>query len=384
MAKKIKNPLAKALGLVLQQMRDKMGGISSSQIATQLGLAAPHYRMIESGSAIMQPSKALRIVQTFGTIEFIPLCEVLVSIQLLDANRKTVRDMRTTANLLMEATPSLKKVLKKLDSLWKVVTKGDARDSAEAIIKGGLRDEIARFLTTEPLPFSAAEIDNFMSPTYEHPLSGRLYGKIGNILQGVAPFYLDAVLQLLDNLKNITPRVTAGELARWESLHQNKISHLIGIVRRPEVVIDVGIFDYGYLWEEEFQKIIIIYRDGDSKRGNLVQRKVAENLRNKFEAEHLKYERQLHTFDKVLNEKLVIEPGCDKADDIDRILLYRNFPMNNLWAYIMLNGYVVGFIDNATVGSTGANLYGTSLGYDETSEKLFKIRKLCSDIGLAI
>ena len=190
MAQKVRNPLAQALGLVLQELRDKMGGVSSSQIASDLGLAASHYRMIEAGSAILQPSRAIRVVQTFDTIEFIPLCEVLVSIQVLDG-RGLNQDMKTTTALLAEATPSLAKVLEKLDTLWKVVGEGDAGEVSKAIDDSGLKDELARFLTTEPLPFSVAEIDNFMSPTYEHPLSGQLYGKIGNILQGVAPFYLD-------------------------------------------------------------------------------------------------------------------------------------------------------------------------------------------------
>jgi hypothetical protein len=384
MAKRIKNPLAQTLGLVFQELRGKMGGISSSEIASQLGLAASHYRMIEAGSAILQPSRAIRVVQTFDTIEFVPLCEILVSIQMLDRAKNSLKDMKTTVTLLMEATPSLARVLGKLDALWKVISSADSGNAAEAIVACGLKDELAKFLTTEPPPFSAADIDDFMSPTYEYPLSGRLYGKIGNILQGVAPFYLDAVLQLIDNLKNITPRVTAEELARWEDLHQNKFSHLIGIVRKPEIVVDVGIFDYTYLWEENFQKILIIYRDGPAERAKWFHDKIAENLRKKFEADRLKYERQLQTFDEVLNKKLVIRCGGEKQAEIDEILLYRDASFNNLWAYIMLNGYVVPFIDNATVGSTEADIYGTSLGYDETSEKLFKIRKLFSDLGLAM
>jgi len=68
MAQKVKNPLAQALGLVLQSTRDKMGGISSSEIASRLGLAASHYRMIEAGSAILHPSRAIKIVQTFDPI----------------------------------------------------------------------------------------------------------------------------------------------------------------------------------------------------------------------------------------------------------------------------------------------------------------------------
>lgn len=357
-----------------------MGGISSSEVASRLGLAASHYRMIEAGSAILQPSRAIRVVQTFETIEFVPLCEILVSIQMLESTKNSLKDMKTTAALLIEATPSLARVLGKLDYLWKSVS----NNLAESIIACGLKAELIKFLTTEPPPYSAAEIDEFMSPTYEYPLSGRLYGKIGNILQGVAPFYLDTVLQLIDNLRNITPRVTAEELARWEDLHQDKFSHLIGIVRNPEIVVDVGIFDYTYLWQDSFKKILIIYRDAPADKAKWYHDKIAENLKEKFVADRLKYERHLQTFDEILSKKLVIRFGGEKQAEIDEILLYRNSSFNNLWAYIMLNGYVVPFIDNATVGPTGADIYGTSLGYDETSEKLLKIRKLLSDFGLTL
>ena len=43
MSQKVRNPLAQALGLVFQGLRDKLGGVSSSEIASQLGLAASHY-----------------------------------------------------------------------------------------------------------------------------------------------------------------------------------------------------------------------------------------------------------------------------------------------------------------------------------------------------
>ncbi len=85
MAQKLRNPVAQALGLVLQDTRDQMGGTSSSEIASRLGLAASHYRMIEAGSAILQPARAIKIVQTFETIEFVPLCQILVTIQIIDA-----------------------------------------------------------------------------------------------------------------------------------------------------------------------------------------------------------------------------------------------------------------------------------------------------------
>jgi len=384
MARKIRNLMAQALGLVLQGFRDKMGGISSSDIASQLGLAASHYRMIEAGSAILQPSRAIRVVQTFDTIEFIPLCQVLVSIQILDTVKESNQDTLTTAAILAEANPTMAGLLSKLAQLVDIVEENNAGEAARLIVSSGLKDELGSFLTTEPVTFTAEQIDNFMSPTYEHPLSGRLYSKIGNILQGVAPFYLDTVLQLIDNLRNVTPRVTAEELARWESLHNTRISHLIGIVRKPEIILDIGTFDYSYLWEENFQKILIIYRDEPIDPTATIYRRICDNLRRKFQSARIKYERQLKNFDNVLNEKLQIEHGRGKMGDIDEILLYRQVPMNNLWAYIMANGYVVPFIDNATVDSSAKDLYGTSLGYDETSEKLIKIRKLCSDLGLKL
>ncbi|MHC4157513.1 MAG: helix-turn-helix domain-containing protein [Planctomycetota bacterium] len=384
MAQKVRNPLAQALGIVLQGMRDKIGGISSSEIASLLGLAASHYRMVEAGSAILQPSRAIKIIQTFETIEFIPLCQILVSIQILDSAKQSVRDMRTTAELLIEANPGLSKVLKKFDGLWRIMESGEPSDVAREIVHQGIEKELSSFLTTEPVSLTADDINSFMTPTYQYPISGQLYNKIGNILHGVAPFYLDTVLQLIDNLKNITPRVTAEELAKWESLHKSRISHIIGIVRKPEILLDVSMFDYNYLWEENFQKMLIIYRDKPTTQAEPVHQKIKDCLKVRFESERVKYERELEAFEKTMSGKLRIEFGKDNANDIDEILLYRDMPMNNLWVYIMINGYVVPFIDNATPDSDTTDLYGTSLAYDETCETLVKIRKLCSDVGFKL
>jgi len=194
MTQKLRNPVAQALGLVLQDTRDQMGGISSSEIASRLGLAASHYRMIEAGSAILQPARAIKIVQTFETIEFVHLCQILVTIQIIDAAKNSVDDMRTTFGLLIEANPILSTVLKTFDQLWDVMKTAQPADVARAIISTGIRKEMQSFLTTEPVVFTADQIDNFMTPTYQYPFSGQLYSKIGNILQGVAPFYLDTDL----------------------------------------------------------------------------------------------------------------------------------------------------------------------------------------------
>ncbi len=379
MAQKTRNPLAQAFGLVLQEIRDKMGGIPSQEIAARLGLAASHYRMIEAGSAILQPSRAVKVIQTFETIEFIPLCQVLVVIQILDSAKDSIDDMRTLTTLLREANPALSKVFKGLDKIWETVKTKEPAQVTRRLISDGTVKDLEIFLTTEPVTFSADQINNFMTPTYRYPISGQLYSKIGNILQGVAPFYLDTILQLIENLKGITPRVTPVELAEWESKHKNRITHIIGIIRNPEIILDVNTFDYTFFWEETFRKLFVIYRDQPKNKGVSIKDSIIDSLRKKFESERIKYERELLSFDKIINSKIDIKSAKENREKIDRILLHADSQMNNLWVYFMDSGYVVPFIDNASVDSPVENLYGTSLTYDETCEKLTLLQELCKD-----
>ena len=384
MVKKVKNPLAQALGLVFQRTRDKMGGVSSSQIASSLGLAASHYRMIEAGSALLQPARAIKVVQIFETIEFIPLCQVLVSIQILDSVRGSLDDMKTTGELLEQADPAIGKTLSLFEDLWEVIESGQAGRVARQMVSVGIVDELESFLTTEPVALTAEAIDNFMTPTYQYPITGQLYSKIGDILQGVAPFYLDVILELIDNLRGIAPRVTPGELAQWEQRHRNRFSHVIGIVRKPEVILDVDTFDYSFLWQDNFQKMLIIHRDSPKVKTESILSKLADNLKRRYVSERIKYERQLLGFDETINRKLSIEYRKEQAAEIDALLRHRETQMNNLWVYIMTSGYAVLFIDNASVDTEATDIYGTSLAYDETCQKLVSIREMCSDIGFEL
>jgi hypothetical protein len=286
--------------------------------------------------------------------------------------------------LLAEANPGLAKVLAKLDGLFEIISSQPPSEVAKHIESSGLKDELILFLTTTPSTFTSDQINDFMAPTYEYPISGQLYSKIGNILQGVAPFYLDSVLQLIDGLKDVTPRVTAAELAKWEATRKNRFSHIIGIIRDPNVMLDFSTFDYSYLWDDSFKKILIVYRDHDGDSAVSMHSRICELLKKRFESERVRYERELETFDEVLAEKLRIEPALNKSRQIDEILLYGDMPMNNLWAYVMSSGYVVPFIDNATVEPSEVDIYGSSLGYDETCDKLIKIRRLCSEIGFGL
>ncbi len=381
MTQKFRNPLTQTLGLVLQTIRDKMGGVSSSDIASALGLAASHYRMIEAGSANLQPSRAVKIVQTFDTIEFIPLCQVLIAIQSIDSAMESTADMKAMADLLSEVNPTLRNLFEKFSPLWETIQTATVAEVARRIRETGIDRELEKFLTTEPVTLTADQINNFMSPTYQQPISGQLYYKIGNILQGLAPFYLDTVLELIDNLRNITPRVTPSELARWESQHKNRIAYIVGVVRKSEIILNVNTFDYSFLWQDNFRKLFIIHRDSPVMKTESVQATITEKLRHRFESERVKYDRELATFDPIVHAKLQVRNGSGKTALIDQILLHGETKMNNLWFYFMTSGYVVPFIDNASIQSEATVLFGTSLAYEETCEKLTLLREICGDIG---
>jgi len=346
-------------------------------------LAASHYRMIEAGSAILQSSRAVRVVETFETVEFVPLCQVLVAIQILDAARGSSAQMRVANDLLKEVGPGLGKVLELFDALWEQIEAASTSEVARLLQGQGVVRKLEEFLTAETAGLAAGDIDNFMTPTYQLPITGPLYHKIGNILQGLAPFYLDTVLELIDNLRNITPRVTAQELARWEASHKSRIAYIIGIVRRPEMILDVETFDYSFLWQESFRKLFVMHRD-ETAAGESVYDGIVRCLRHKYESERAKYERALEVFDTTVAEKLAVRSGRDVKKEVDRLLLHRDVPMNNLWFYFMSNGYVVPFIDDAEPGASSRRLYGSSLDYDETCDKLMRLRKICGDIGFAL
>ncbi len=130
--------------------------------------------------------------------------------------------------------------------------------------------------------------------------------------------------------------------------------------------------------------MLIIHSERQGNQGKSTHEQISDCLKSRYEAERVKFSRELETFDDTLNEKLIIEHGRFKADQIDSMLRFRDVEMNNLWAYIMDNGYDVLFIDNSTVDTEATNIYGMSLTYEETCQKLVTIKEMCDEIGFRL
>jgi hypothetical protein len=371
-SKVFKNPVSQALGLVLQRMRNSIG-IPSEEMAVKLDLGASTYRMVESGSATLQPGKALGVIKYFERIEFEPLCKLLIAIQVMDSGISSVDDMQTTAILLGETDAELQSLLRKFETTWPRVKGGDPNKVSDAIKVSQLDMEVERFLT---------------SPTVRRVESkDALQFHVKSLLEKTPPFYFDLALDLLDTLQGYPPRVSASELSRWETKNKSKIANVYAILESSANLLDpanFNTFDYSFLWQNQFGTMKVIYSDQPS-RGNApqdVNKKFTKNLSEHLRKHRLKYRHEIDEFDAAI-QRIQIKSGYTTKDKLADILMYESFDqpirMRNFWLYQLNNGNTVAFIDNYTTDETASKdqpFYGTGLSYSETITKLHNLEEI--------
>lgn len=360
-----KNPLMQALGLVLQRMRNFMV-LSSDEVAAKLGLGGSSYRMVEAGSAVLQPGKALLVIKTFERIELDPLCKIMVAIQVMESGIDSIDDMRAMSKLLGEADTELHNLFEKFDPLWPIIKKEESGVVADAIKARHIDIELENFITT-PRP---AVVDK----------EGLLDSHVKSLLSSTPPFYLDLSLDLLENLQGYVPRISPNELAKWEDKNRSRITHIVGTIRDHRMFNDSGnfeFFDHGFLWEAHFEQLQIIYLSPTRKD---VLKEFISGFRQFLEKNHKKYEQRLPRFDDAM-KKIEIRWGYPKIKEFDDILLHESVEMNNLWFYKLRGGNVVAFADNAVINAKEDRVhYGTSFSYSETVKKFKQIEKLWNDL----
>jgi hypothetical protein len=360
-----KNPLMQALGLVLQRMRNFMV-LSSDEVAGKLGLGGSSYRMVEAGSAVLQPGKALLVIKSFERIELDPLCKIMVAIQVMESGIDSIDDMRAMSKLLGEADTELRELFEKFDPLWPIIKKEESGTVADEIKARHIDIELENFLTT-PRP---SVVDK----------EGLLDSHVKSLLSSTPPFYLDLSLDLLENLQGYVPRISPNELAKWEDKNRSRITQIVGTIRDHRLLTDSSnfeFFDHAFLWENHFEKLQIIYLSSLRKD---VLKEFSSNFKQFLEKNRKKYEPRLPRFDEAM-KKIEIRWGYPQIKQFDDILMHESMEMNNLWFYKLRGGNVVAFSDNAAMNAKEDRPhYGTSFSYSETVKKLKQIEKLWSEL----
>lgn len=349
-----KNPLAQALGMILQKMRNA-AVLSSDEVALKLGLGGSSYRMIEAGSALLQPGKALRVIQVFERIEFTPLCKLLTALQVLESGSGKSDDMRWTCTQLSEAEPQLHDVVQALAPVWPVLEKEDPGRIGEILREQKTDLALEIFLTTP----SPSVVDH----------QGVLQAHVHSLLNSTPPFYFDLAVDMLENLQGYVPRVSPTELAKWEEKNKSRITNVLGIIRdsrswtHPE---NFELFVYGFLWENHFETFRLLVTAPSRKD---VVREFEDHLKSAIQQSTRRNDPRLAHM-KTAVAKLDVRVGIQHPS-IESVFLCDGVVMNNLWFYKLRGGHVVAFADNYEVDARENVLYyGTSFTYGETIQKL--------------
>jgi len=87
------NPLSVLIGRVIQRERNIMG-LTSDEVAHELGLGPSFWRLIESGVNNPHPNKAFGITKIFSRFEYIPLCVLLTTLSLSKTYREDEESIR--------------------------------------------------------------------------------------------------------------------------------------------------------------------------------------------------------------------------------------------------------------------------------------------------
>ncbi len=352
--------------MVLQRLRNQMV-ISSDAMAAKIGLGSSSYRMIEAGSAVLQPGKALMIIKNFERIEFEPLCKILVAIQIMEAGIDTIEDMRTVSSLIGEIDPGLRALYDKFEPLWKILPHAESSAVADEIRARNLDGELERYLCTPAPVVVDAE--------------GLLDAHVKSLLSTTPPFYFDLALDLLDNFQGYAPRVSPKELARWEEKNKSRIVRIIGVLRDPQSLTDPGnfeLFDHSFLWEPQFETMQIILLSPSRQD---VLKAFKAHLGAHMEKQHKRYAHRLSRFDEAL-AKIDIRSGHHLRKRIEEVMTHDAMRMNNLWFYRLNNGNVVAFADNSSPDAPASQIYfGTSLPYTETTRKFKDVEKFWQELN---
>jgi DNA-binding XRE family transcriptional regulator len=224
-----KNPLALALGLVLKQVREKSNK-TAGDIADSLDVSPSTYRLIEAGSSTLRPVYAPRLLQeeAFREIDFSSLAILLQATHSLDAIRKEGKQLRGALQEVGNLGSPLGQVISKLRYELDAEDKSDNVEVRTTILRTEVHRHVRRFLTT---------------PTFSQELETQAQLTTKSFLTEVSPFYFDAAIRLLQDLKRSEPQLHSSKLGEWEAENADRMMEIRVVMRDLGVLFHEGNFE---------------------------------------------------------------------------------------------------------------------------------------------
>lgn len=252
----LKHPLIQAFGLSLKALR-KVESKKAAQAAKDLGVGESLYRLLESGSATLQPSKALDLIKAFpGTqLDFARLSTLLVIFQIIASDRPT------TAKTTIKQASELAKISEEAEELFMILRPiwdeldrvSDARTIASKIEKNDIPRSLLIFLAQKTSPTEGMANLQWISKQIET----------------TPPLFLDLAAKLIGGLNLHARLMNVDSVKDWETEHRSRIRSVYAFVESLDDVIKTcDEFDWDFLGDKTFRRLTLISwgEAGEEKR----------------------------------------------------------------------------------------------------------------------
>lgn len=258
-----KHPLVQSFGLALKALRKKEPK-KAAQAAQDLGVGESLYRLLESGSAILQPSKAVDLIKAFpnSEIDFARLSTLLVIFQIIASDRPTnARSTIQQAAELGKVSNEAEELFTILRPIWEELHRvSDSRAVASKIEKYDIPRSLLTFLAQKAISTEGASNTQW------------IYKRIAK----TPPLFLDLAAKVIGGLNQYAPFMNVDSVKHWEADHRSRLRSEYAFVSSLDGVIDTcDEFDWSFLEDASFSTLkFVCWGKADEEKKH--QRKLRE------------------------------------------------------------------------------------------------------------
>jgi hypothetical protein len=259
------NPIKKAVGASLRALRDATDR-TVPELVRNLSISASTYYRIEAGRDMLQPKHGFQLVDTLRDtgLDWARLSHVLAAVYAIDEHRNELEFVEKVIDGFRIADEELFRSLAATLPYWDESASADGR---EAVNRAAA--QLHRYVTSSssavaPAPDPAVKI-------------------VADRFANVSPIYFDIVLDQLERLQAVDPRIEQRGMAQWERANARRFKQVFCVTQVPELLeasANSNVFDWGYLWRKRFGGVFVLLHDSpnnaarlqDSLRASLLRR----------------------------------------------------------------------------------------------------------------
>lgn len=253
-----KNTLSLSLGYFLKKERKRLN-LSTTDFAVKLDLGHSFYRMIESGSANLNPTKSFNLISALDDrkINIDKLSKFLLGVQYVESIFKKGNSETVIQSLQALYEKNDEDFVNLLNTIIPIFDISDDKK-----VKDYFDDKIY------------ISVLNFLTDNYYNEISESDFvdEKILNLIGSIPSLTLEIVLDFIRVLGEHPPMHILGLAEKWERDNSNNFERLVGIYKNPELIIDeknISHFNYGYLYNDKFLQLTLIFYQNEENPKSL-------------------------------------------------------------------------------------------------------------------